>query len=121
MLVTTVGYWPINSEVQPFKYPEAFRAVFEQFEEEYQMKKEARELEMHNNLGLVELSLEFKQKPEIGSGMDEEGVMRSFDFKCQPVQAVLISYFDEESGYSSEEGRSVEWLAQELEATVEYI
>jgi hypothetical protein len=44
-----------------------------------------RTLEWHNNLGCVIVELEF-----------DNG---KFQFKCQPVHAILIGYFDETSNY----------------------
>ncbi len=57
-----------------------------------------RKLIWHTNLGHVNLSLTF-----------ENG---EFDFKCLPIHAQLISFFDE-SKYDLKNGVMSEFLAQE--------
>ncbi len=75
------GYWPINYDYESFKMPPNLQAVFDQYSAKYSLTKAMRKLIWHHSLGWVDLELEF-----------DNG---SFNFKCLPTHAILISYFDE--------------------------
>lgn len=60
-----------------------------------------RKIIFHYNLGHVNLTLSFDNGP--------------FDFKCSPIQAVLITYFDEEKMKEYKNGVSSEDLSNELQ------
>mmetsp|Transcript_14585 Transcript_14585/g.12387 ORF Transcript_14585/g.12387 Transcript_14585/m.12387 type:complete len:196 (+) Transcript_14585:581-1168(+) len=75
------GYWPINYDYEPFKIPQHFQAIFDYYASKYSMTKAMRKMIWHHSLGWVDLDLEF-----------DNG---SFNFKCLPTHAILISYFDE--------------------------
>lgn len=78
------GYWPINYEFDtPFKLPPNLSQIFEEYSGNYSKIKAMRKLIWHYQLGFVNLSLSF-----------DNG---EFEFKCLPIHAVLISYFDEKS------------------------
>ena len=62
--------------------PAAFKGVFEQYADSYAKIKAMRRIFFHYNLGHVNLTLSF-----------DNG---DFPFKCSPVQAILITYFDED-------------------------
>ena len=107
-LVVTVNYWPINYDVEHFKYPPEFKQIFEVYENIYQERKHTRRLIPHNNIGSVDIELDF--------GDD------SYSFTCQPVQAVLISYFDETCVHQKTgKGVSLDFLASQLQAHPNYI
>jgi len=82
-LFVSKGYWPINYEAENFKVPPIMAALFKEYEQYFSKIKSLRKMVCHNNLGCVNLSLTF-----------DNG---EFDFKCLPIHATLISYFDEES------------------------
>ena len=77
------SYWPINYDYEAFKIPANIQQTFNQYSQKYSATKAMRKLIWHHSLGWVDLNLEF-----------ENG---SFDFKCLPTHAILISYFDEQS------------------------
>ena len=80
-LAVSKGYWPINYDnPNSFQLPAPFKKVFEQYASSYAKIEAMRKIFFHYNLGHVNLSLNF-----------ENG---DFEFKCTPIQAVLISYFD---------------------------
>ena len=58
-LVITCDYWPINYEIEHFQYPEQFKQLFTAYESFYEERKHSRRLITHNNIGSVELELEF--------------------------------------------------------------
>jgi hypothetical protein len=59
ILYLTVGYWPINYDIELFTFPEPFKKVFEAYNQAFSEKERLKALVMHNNLGNVELELEF--------------------------------------------------------------
>jgi anaphase-promoting complex subunit 2 len=59
-----------------------------------------RKIFFHYNLGYVNLTLTF-----------DNG---SFDFKCSPIQAMMVTYFDEEKMKDPASGVSSEELSVEL-------
>eukprot|EP01017_Pseudomicrothorax_dubius_P034038 TRINITY_DN461_c0_g1_i5.p1 TRINITY_DN461_c0_g1~~TRINITY_DN461_c0_g1_i5.p1 ORF type:complete len:816 (-),score=203.93 TRINITY_DN461_c0_g1_i5:80-2527(-) len=75
------SYWPINYEHESIKPPESFSKQFEVYSKAFTQVKPMRKLLLHYELGYVDLSLTF-----------DNG---SFEFKCQPIHAMLISFFDE--------------------------
>jgi len=75
------GYWPINYDYESFKMPPNLQVVFDQYSAKYSLTKAMRKLIWHHSLGWVDLELEF-----------DNG---SFNFKCLPTHAILISYLDE--------------------------
>ncbi len=77
------GYWPIDYDCQSFKLPREIDRVFTVFSEKFSKVKVQRKLIWHNELGHVNLKLTF-----------DNG---EFAFKCFPIHAILISYFDETS------------------------
>jgi len=80
------GYWPINYDSeQKLKLPVGFLNIFEDYSLKFSKIKAMRKLIWHNQLGFVNLSLTF-----------DNG---EFDFKCLPIHAILISYFDETSKF----------------------
>lgn len=81
LLFVSSGFWPVNSEVSHFEYPEAFGKVFEQVHAQFKKHKHIMSLKHHNNLGSVELELTFRN--------GQKG-----KFRCEPVQAAIISLFD---------------------------
>jgi anaphase-promoting complex subunit 2 len=95
-LAVSKGYWPINYEsASSFQVPADLQAVFAEYSKAFAQIKAMRRIFFHYNLGHVDLTLTFDNGP--------------FDFKCLPLQAILISYFDEgklrdaKNGISSEE------------------
>ena len=56
-------------------------------------------MDLHNHLGTVKLSLSF-----------DNG---DFEFKCQPIHAVLILYFGDEQ-LGDKKGLTPEFLAEQL-------
>ena len=94
-LAVSKGYWPINYEnTSSFEFPENIKQVFNNYAEEFSKIKAMRKIHYHFNLGHVNLTLSFKNG--------------DFDFKCLPIHAVMINYFDEDklkdlvNGISSE-------------------
>ena len=77
------GYWPINYEVEGFPLPKYLQPLFEEYSKRFERNRAMRKLIWHTNLGHVNLSLSF-----------DNG---DFEFKCLPIHAVLIGYFDEQS------------------------
>ena len=78
------GYWPINYDCQEtLKLPVVMQGVFDEYAVKFSKVKAMRRLQWHSQLGFVNLSLSF-----------DNG---EFEFKCLPIHAVLISYFDEAS------------------------
>lgn len=95
------GYWPINYDYDPFKMPPNLQAVFDQYSAKYSMTKFDRRLIWHHSLGWVDLDLEF-----------DNG---SFNFKCLPTHAIVISYFDEKYLNTTKNGTiSLDFLANEM-------
>lgn len=97
-LTVSKGYWPINYETNiNFQLPSEFKRVFEEYALAFTKIKAMRKILFHYNLGYVVLHLKFDNT--------------EVTFKCLPVQAVMITYFDEDrmregqiqSGISSED------------------
>jgi hypothetical protein len=74
-------FWPIKTEHETLKFPEFLQKKFEKVNEEYSKLKQTRVLKFKKNLGVVTLTLTF-----------ENG---SFQFKVSPIQAAIISLFNE--------------------------
>ena len=92
-LAVSKGYWPINYDNSTsFDLPENIKKVFNEYSEAFSRIKAMRKIHYHNNLGNVNLTLTFKNG--------------DFDFKCLPVHAVIINYFDEEKMKDSANGIS---------------
>lgn len=98
-LIVSTGYWPINYEENLFNYPEEYKKILDAFEDDYKKKNQVQKLSFHNNLGSVELKLKFP------SGESH--------FKCQPIQAVLISFFDKRK-MNGEKSITLDYLTQQL-------
>ena len=92
------GFWPINYEAEPIPIPPQLEEIFQMYQKGYSSIKAMRKLIWHTNLGHVNLSLTF-----------DNG---EFDFKCLPIHAHLISFFDE-SKPEVKVGLTSEFLAQE--------
>lgn len=97
-LIVSTGYWPINYEENLFDYPEEYQKIFNTFEAAYKKKNVIQKLSFHKNLGSVNLKLKFP------SGESH--------FKCQPIQAVLIGFFDKKKLKS--DSVSLDYLADQL-------
>lgn len=83
-LFSSKGYWPINYEYENnFKVPANLKQIFNDYSQKYAEIKAMRKLVWHYQLGFVNLTLSF-----------DNG---DFEFKCLPIHAILISYFDETS------------------------
>lgn len=81
-LAVSKGYWPINYEnSSSFQVPAGLQTVFNEYSKAFSQIKAMRKIFFHSNLGHVNLSLQFNNG--------------TFDFKCLPLQAILIGYFDE--------------------------
>jgi Cullin family len=102
MLFTSSGYWPINNGVTHFTYPAAYAEVYSKLHEQFKLHKSFMYLEQHNNLGSVELELSFR------SGAKQT-------FKCEPIQAILISQFSTSRNPSSKP-IGLEDLAKQIQA-----
>lgn len=102
MLFTSSGYWPINNGVTHFTYPAPYAAVYTKLHEQFKLHKSFMFLEQHNNLGSVELELSFR------SGGKQT-------FRCEPIQAILISQFGS-SRNPSNKPLGLEELSKEINA-----
>lgn len=107
LLFVSSGYWPINSGVTFFEYPEPFKKIFDEIHEQFKRQKQIMLLEHHNNLGTVELELKFKNGEKHG-------------FTCEPIQAIIITQFDKNNNPSGG-GITLEELAEKLQAHQNYI
>lgn len=105
--VVSTGYWPINYDTSHFAYPTSFQQVFNEIDEQFRKHKPIMMLEHHNNLGSVELELKFKNG-------------KANKFTCEPVQAILISFFDKHNN-PKEQSITLEDLALKLEAHQNYV
>jgi anaphase-promoting complex subunit 2 len=80
-LAVSKGYWPINYENSTsFELPEPIKKVFEEYAQLYAAKRTLRRIQYHNSLGHVNLTLSFQNGDYV--------------FKCLPIHAVMIGYFD---------------------------
>lgn len=81
-LAVSKGYWPINYDntTSSFELPDSMKPVFEEYAQAFNRLKVMRKIQYHNSLGHANLTLTFKNG--------------SFDFKCLPIHAVIINYFD---------------------------
>lgn len=68
------------------------KAVFEDYAQAFSKLKVMRKIHYHNTLGHVNLTLSFKNG--------------DFDFKCLPIHAVMINYFDEDKMKDAHNGIS---------------
>jgi anaphase-promoting complex subunit 2 len=97
-LSVSKGYWPINYEnTSTFNMPPEMRTVFEEYGKRFAEIKAMRKIFFHYNLGHVNLTLSF-----------DNG---DFEFKCLPIQAIMITYFDEEKMRDAKNGVSSEELS----------
>ncbi|EGR31174.1 hypothetical protein IMG5_116450 [Ichthyophthirius multifiliis] len=92
------GYWPINYEIEGIPLPTYLEPLFKEYAERFERNKAMRKLIWHTNLGHVNLSLTF-----------DNG---EFEFKCLPVHAILIGYFDE-TRFNQEKGVASDFLSTE--------
>lgn len=97
-LIVSTGYWPINYEENLFDYPKEYQKILDSFEEGYRKQNIIQKLNFHNNLGSVKLKLKFP------SGESH--------FKCQPIQAVLIGFFDKKK--MKGDSISLDYIAEKL-------
>ena len=94
-LAASKGYWPINYENNTsYEVPADLLKVFNEYGDIFSRIKVMRKMQYHYNLGHVNLTLSFKNG--------------DFPFKCLPIHAVMIRFFDEDhmretNGISSEE------------------
>ena len=80
-LSVSKGYWPINYEApQTFQLPPDLNHIFDEYAKRFSDIKAMRKIFFHYNLGHVTLTLSF-----------ENG---DFEFKCLPIQAIMITYLD---------------------------
>lgn len=107
MLFVSSGYWPINNDVTHFEYPPAFKQVFDEIHDQFKNKKHIMLLEHHNNLGSVELELNFRNG-------------QSHVFKCEPIQAIIITMFDQAANPQGS-SISLDVIAEKLQAHPNYI
>lgn len=106
LLQVSSGYWPINSD-NFFNFPEKFQNIFDKMLNDYKKSNlDVKKIKLHNNLGSVKLKLKFPSGVAI--------------FKCQPVQAILISYFDKKT-LAGKEDLSLKFLADSMGAKEAYI
>lgn len=82
-IIVSKGYWPINYEGNPFNIPKFFKGTFEHYGEKFSRIKAMRKIQFHYDLGYVNIVLTF-----------ENG---DVPFRCLPIHAVIISFFDETS------------------------
>ncbi|KAL4474722.1 hypothetical protein ABPG72_002315 [Tetrahymena utriculariae] len=94
------GYWPINYEVEGFPLPSYLEPLFSEYAKRFERNRAMRKLIWHTNLGHVNLTLSF-----------DNG---EFEFKCLPIHAILIGYFDE-TRFNPEKGVSSDFLSQETQ------
>ena len=107
LLFVSSGYWPINTGVTHFEYPEGFKKIFEEIHDQFKKHKHIMQLDHHNNLGTVQLDLKFKNGEK-------------FCFKCEPIQAIIISQFDKHNNPTGNP-ISLDSLATRLKAQQNYI
>lgn len=79
-ITVSKGYWPINYEGHSFNLPKSFKGAFESYIDKFSKIKAMRKIQFHYDLGYVNIVLDFMNG--------------SVPFKCLPVHAVIISYFD---------------------------
>ena len=91
-------YWNIAEDVSQFKFPYTIQDPFESYAKKYAELNKLSEINYLSNLGHVELTLTF-----------DNG---SFKFNVSPIQAAIISLFDD-----SEDKFSDEILAEKLSIT----
>jgi anaphase-promoting complex subunit 2 len=89
-------FWPSILQQDAIQHHARIQAELDAFSVEYGQLKNPRRLVWYNQLGTVELELDVL----------EDGVVKTKEVSCPPLQATLISYFEESST------RSVEELAQ---------
>ena len=101
-LAVSKGYWPINYDntTNSFELPESIKPVFDEYAVAFSKLKAMRKIQYHNSLGHANLTLTFKNG--------------SFDFKCLPIHAVIINYFDEDKMKDAHNGISSEELSASL-------
>lgn len=99
-LAVSKGYWPINYDTPAFFVPATFKNVFDEYARKYSQKKAMRKIQFHYNLGNVDITLSF-----------DNG---NFNFKCMPIHAMMISYFDDAKMKNKSLGVSSEQLSSEL-------
>lgn len=101
-LAVSKGYWPINYEnTTSFNIPPELKNIFEEYANRYSAIKAMRKIFFHYNLGHVNISLTF-----------DNG---EFQFKCLPIQAIMITYFDDEKIKDPKNGVSSEQLSNYLQ------
>lgn len=91
-LAVSKGYWPINYDAPTFSIPPIFKNIFDEYAHKYSTKKAMRKIEYHFNLGHANITLTFNNG--------------EFNFKCMPIHAMLITYFDESKITNKEMGVS---------------
>lgn len=107
LLFVSCGYWPITNETTHFKLPDSVQQVFDDIHDQFKRHKQIMHLDLHNNLGSVKLELKFKNGGE-------------YMFKCEPVQALLISLFDENNNATGG-GVSLDRMAEILQSHPNYV
>ncbi|CAK59207.1 unnamed protein product (macronuclear) [Paramecium tetraurelia] len=91
-------FWPISYEFKPtFKLPPAIEQLFNDYQKRFEKIKTMRSLLWHHDLGSVTLDLTF-----------DNG---DFEFKCLPIHACIIGYFNDDDS----KGLYSDALAQQLQ------
>lgn len=107
LLFVSSGYWPINTGVTHFEYPEGFLQIYNEIHEQFKKHKHIMILEHHNNLGSVQLELKFNNGAK-------------HTFRCEPIQAIIVSFFDKKQNPSGNP-ISLDTLAKKAKAQQNYI
>jgi len=89
-LIISSYFWPIEEEDYHFKMPSHLAPTFEEYSRRYTLAKVSRTLKFHEQLGSVELTLEFENGSKKFQGV-------------KPLHAVMISLLEGETELSAEE------------------
>jgi anaphase-promoting complex subunit 2 len=87
-LVASTGYWPVSNHDPLFQMPKTVSSTLENFENVYKVRNPNKRLKYHQNLGSVTIDLDFPSS--------------SHEFKCQPIHALIMSFFSEDSPIEEE-------------------
>lgn len=87
-LIASTGYWPVDNHDPLFQMPKTMTRTLENFENVYKVRNPNKKLKYHQNLGSVTIDLDFPSS--------------SHEFKCQPIHALIMSFFSEGTPLSKE-------------------
>jgi len=87
-------FWPSILQQDAIQHHPRIQAELDAFSTEYGQLKNPRRLVWYNQLGTVQLELDV---------LEADGVVRTKEVSCAPLQATLISYFEESSTRTAEE------------------